>query len=318
MSARILVGYSGSGDIASVVRSLADTHGAEVVTLTVDLGQMQDLEECRDRALAAGAARAHVLDASEEFIRDFVLPVLQAGVGREGPEPIAAALEQPLVAKKLIEVARIEDATVIACGGVDPAAARLAACLAALDPMVRAIPASGWSPSAAGPASNLLVRRAAVKTHSRTPATPAIIELAFVRGVPTAINGVPMALTELVESLSIIGAQQGLGRTGTTGDASTDGAVPEAPGAMLLSAALRALETAVAPPELIRIQRDQAVTYARLVYSGEWFTDRREALDAFCQVVQRMVTGTVRVEASNGALRPIVQFPPGVTVGGRA
>ena len=63
---------------------LAREHGAEVVTLTLDIGQDQELEEVRDRALAAGAVRAHVLDAREEFAHEFVLPALQAGALRDG------------------------------------------------------------------------------------------------------------------------------------------------------------------------------------------------------------------------------------------
>ena len=59
-------------------RACPEQHDAEVVTLTLDLGQEQELEEVRERALARGAVRAHVLDVREEFARDFILPALQA------------------------------------------------------------------------------------------------------------------------------------------------------------------------------------------------------------------------------------------------
>ena len=125
----------------------------------------------------------------------------------------------------------------------------------------------------------------------------------------TAINGVSMPLTELIESLSTIGGRHGVGRIALAeqavqggADASRSSRVYEAPAAVILHTAHRALEIAVLPPELIRIQREQAVTYARLVYDGRWFTDTRKLLDAFIATVQPMVTGTVCVKLFGGEL----------------
>ena len=69
MRPRVVFGYAGHGDVSHTLRQLAEVHDALVVTLTLDLGQGRDLEEVRDRALAAGAARAHVLDVREAFAR---------------------------------------------------------------------------------------------------------------------------------------------------------------------------------------------------------------------------------------------------------
>jgi argininosuccinate synthase len=139
--------------------------------------------------------------------------------------------------------------------------------------------------------------------------TPASVDVAFERGVPTAINGVSMALTELIESLSTIGGRHGVGRMmmvdhGAHGSTAADGQarVYEAPAAVILDAAHRALEAAVVPSELIRIQRDQAVTYAQLVYGGRWFTETREQFDAFNARMQQMVTGTIRIKLFGGEL----------------
>ena len=92
MSRRIVLAYTGSLQTSMAIRALAEVDDAEVVTLTLDLGQGRDLEEVRDRALATGAARAHVLDVREEFARDFVLPALRAGALREGRHPMGEAL----------------------------------------------------------------------------------------------------------------------------------------------------------------------------------------------------------------------------------
>src|SRR6185503_7746849 len=108
---RLVLGYSGDLETAAAIPALAEAHDAEIVTLTLDLGAGRDLEEIRDRALTAGAARAHVIDAREEFVRDFVLPSLQAGALHDGRDPMPAALARPLVARKLAEVAAIEQAS---------------------------------------------------------------------------------------------------------------------------------------------------------------------------------------------------------------
>ena len=89
--------------------------------MTLDLGQGRELTDVRERALAVGAVRAHVIDAREEFARDYILPALQAGALYEDRYPLATALGRPLIAKHLVEIARMEGATAIAhgCTGKD-------------------------------------------------------------------------------------------------------------------------------------------------------------------------------------------------------
>jgi len=310
MKTRIVLGHSDNGDVFQRIHHLTEVYDAEVVTLTLDLGQGRNLEEIRDRALAAGAVRAHVLDVREEFARDFVLPVLRAGVSPAGPEPLAGALAQPLVAQKLIEIAAIEAARSVAHGETGEARTRLDTSLRALDDNILSI----LLPHATGvsePAQTNLWGRVRVVTTSPAKSldTPASVDVAFERGVPTAINGVSMAFGELIESLSTIGERHGVGRMVMTGGAVHDSPaakdsirVYEAPAAVILDTAHRALETAVVPQELIRIQRDQAMTYAQLVYGGRWFTETRELFDAFSARMQQMVTGTVRVKLFGGEL----------------
>jgi argininosuccinate synthase len=310
MKTRILLAYAGEADVSWAVRRLSEVDGAEVVTLTLDLGQGRDLEELRDRALTAGAVRAHVLDVREEFARDFVLPALQAGVSQTGPGLLAMALGQPLLARKLVEISAIEAVTSIAHVEAGEDRKRLERCLAALDGKARFIVmADEAGPSERLPA-NLWGRvRVATTSSAKTLDTPASVEISFDRGVATAVNGVSMALAELIESLTTIGGRHGVGRIALADqavqggpDASRSSRVYEAPAAVILHAAHRALETAVVPSELTRIQRDQAVTYAELVYEGRWFTDARKVLDDFSAAVQPMVTGAVCVKLFAGEL----------------
>jgi argininosuccinate synthase len=78
MSHRIVLAYSGSFDASVAIAWLAEKYQADVIAVTLDLGQGRELSDVRERALAIGAARAHVLDVRDEFARDYVLPALQA------------------------------------------------------------------------------------------------------------------------------------------------------------------------------------------------------------------------------------------------
>jgi argininosuccinate synthase len=144
---RIVLAYSGGLDTSVAVAWLAEQYRAEVVCVTMDLGQGRELESVRECALAAGAARAHVLDVREEFARQHVLPALQAGAVFANGGSLATALGRPLIARKLVEIARIEGAGSVAhgCSGQGHDRARLEAPLRVLMPGVRVIaPACEW------------------------------------------------------------------------------------------------------------------------------------------------------------------------------
>jgi argininosuccinate synthase len=150
---RIVLAYSGGLDTSVAIRWLAEHYnvtGAEVVAVTLDLGQGRELTDVRERALALGAVRAHVLDVREEFARDYILPALQAGALYEDRYPLSTALGRPLIATKLVEVARMEGATTIAhgCNGKANDELRLDLAVRALDPSMTVLaPARMWGMS---------------------------------------------------------------------------------------------------------------------------------------------------------------------------
>ena len=95
MRERIVLAYSGGLDTSVAIPWLAEKYAAEIITVTMDLGQGKELDEVKSRALATGAAKAHVLDLQEVFARDYILPALQAGALYEGRYPMATALGRP-------------------------------------------------------------------------------------------------------------------------------------------------------------------------------------------------------------------------------
>ncbi|MGE3277881.1 MAG: argininosuccinate synthase [Vicinamibacterales bacterium] len=150
---RIVLAYSGGVDTSVAIPWLAEQYDAEIVTVTLDLGQGRELDEVRDRALSTGAVRAHVLDVRDEFARDYILPALQANAVYERHYPLATALGRPLIAKKLVEVARFEQATAIAhgCTGKGNDQIRIEVSARALEPGIRIIaPGREWGLSRTG------------------------------------------------------------------------------------------------------------------------------------------------------------------------
>ncbi len=319
---RIVLAYSGGPGSSAATRGLAEKYEAEIITVTLDLGQRQDLEDVRDRALASGATRAHVLDAREEFARDYVLPSLKAGAlnaqGMSGDRfPMTTALSRPLIARKLVEIASIEHAAAVAHAEADPS--RLDVALRALGTHLEVIAASPgrrlstvsdrtcriesnlWGrtigPGEPGTAANP-DRTVSEDTYLLTkaphdcPAEPASVEIAFERGVPSAINGISMPFVELIGNLAIIAGAHGVGR----------GPGCEAPAAAVLHAAHAELQNHVTTADTRRFTRTVGLQYGEIVHNGQWFTPLREALDAFVESVQSRVTGVVRLKLFKGEI----------------
>ena len=133
---RIVLAYSGGLDTSVALRWLADEYGAEVIALLVDVGQGIDRDLVERRALAAGASEVVIVDAREEFARDLVLPVLQAGALYEGRYPLVSALSRPLIAQFMVSVAREYNAGAVAhgCTGKGNDQVRFETAVAALAP----------------------------------------------------------------------------------------------------------------------------------------------------------------------------------------
>ena len=135
MTARAVLAYSGGLDTSVAARTLRDEGGFDVVAALVDLGQAFDPADARVRAAAAGA-ELRVLDAKEEFAERFCLPAVHANALYEGKYPLVSALARPLIAEKVVELARETGATHVAhgCTGKGNDQVRFEASFAALAP----------------------------------------------------------------------------------------------------------------------------------------------------------------------------------------
>ncbi len=114
-SKKVVLAYSGGLDTSVIIRWLMNRN-YEVIAVCADVGQGENLEVVRDRAVACGASKVFVLDLRKEFAQEYVLPALKAGAVYEGKYLLATALSRPLIAKAMAEAARKENATVLAHG----------------------------------------------------------------------------------------------------------------------------------------------------------------------------------------------------------
>jgi argininosuccinate synthase len=113
---KVVLAYSGGLDTSVILKWIKQHYACEVVTLTCDLGQEEELDGLEDKAKRTGASKAYVEDVREEFAKDFVFPMLRAAALYEGRYLLGTSIARPLIAKKLVEVALAEGAQAVAHG----------------------------------------------------------------------------------------------------------------------------------------------------------------------------------------------------------
>ncbi len=113
---KIVLAYSGGLDTSVMVRWLLENYDCEVIGFVADLGQEEDLDAVRIKAVKTGAVRCHVVDLKEEFVRDYIFPILRANAVYEGSYLLGTSIARPLIAKKQVEIAIKEGADAISHG----------------------------------------------------------------------------------------------------------------------------------------------------------------------------------------------------------
>jgi argininosuccinate synthase len=113
---KVVLAYSGGLDTSVILRWLIETYRCQVVAYCADLGQGEELIPIKDKALRTGASSVHIVDLREEFVRDFVFPMLRANAVYEGAYLMGTSIARPLIAKAQVEVARKEAADAVSHG----------------------------------------------------------------------------------------------------------------------------------------------------------------------------------------------------------
>jgi len=252
MAKRVVLAYSGGLDTSVAVRWMIDNLGVEVIALAVDVGQSSDdWDVVRERALGAGAVEAIVVDAREEFARDYCVPVLKANALYEGRYPLVSALSRPVIVKHLVAAAREHAADAVAhgCTGKGNDQVRFEVSTRALAPDLDVLaPVRGWGMNREecilyAYDHGIPITATKEKVYSiddnlwgraiecgemedpwavpppgvwhltRPTATePTDVVVAFHEGVPVALNDVELAMPDLVAQLNQVVGSYGWGR----------------------------------------------------------------------------------------------------------
>lgn len=113
---KVVLAYSGGLDTSVIVKWLIENYGCEVVCFAADLGQGEELDPVREKAIRTGASKIYIEDLKEEFVRDFIFPIFRASAIYEGTYLLGTSIARPLIAKKQIEIALKENADAVSHG----------------------------------------------------------------------------------------------------------------------------------------------------------------------------------------------------------
>ena len=336
---KVVLAYSGGVDTSVCIPYLKQEWGVdEVITFAADLGQGDELEPIRLKALDAGASQSLVGDLIQPFIEEFAFPAIRANALYEGRYPLSTALARPLIARRLVEVAREIGADAVAhgCTGKGNDQVRFDVAIAALAParewgMSREetiaygercgipAPVSKKSPYSidlnllgrsveAGPLEDPMVAPpeevfAMSVSVDAAPSQAQEIEIGFEAGNPVSIDGVRLAPVELIREANRLAGMHGIGRLDmienrVVGIKSRE--IYETPGLLLLIQAHQELESLTLAADVLRTKRQLEMQWADLVYQGLWFGPLKEALDGFMDRTQTHVNGMVRLRLHKG------------------
>ena len=252
MAKRVVLAYSGGLDTSVAVRWMIEELGVEVVALAVDVGQASDdWDVVRERARAAGAVDAIVVDAREEFAEHFVAPALKANAMYEGRYPLVSALSRPVIVKHLVEAARFHGADAVAhgCTGKGNDQVRFEVSTRALAPDLEVIaPVRGWGMTREDSIlyayrHEIPIQATKEKVYSiddnlwgraiecgemedpwavppkgvwlltqQTATEPRDVVIGFERGVPVSIDGDKLGMAEIIARLNDVVGSYGWGR----------------------------------------------------------------------------------------------------------
>ncbi|MCL0067447.1 argininosuccinate synthase [Peptococcaceae bacterium] len=348
--AKVVLAYSGGLDTSIIIRWLKENYGYEVIAMTADLGQEEELDSLEEKAIRSGASKVCIEDLREEFVTDYIYPTVKAGAIYEGKYLLGTAMARPLIAKKLVEIAEKEGAVAVAHGatGKGNDQVRFELSIKALNPSLRIIaPWREWSIRSRedaidyAEAHNIPVPVTKESIYSRdrnlwhisheggdlenpwlsapdevlmltvpphkAPDRHTLIELDFEKGIPVKLNGEALDPVSMIKKLNDIGGANGIGIVDMVENrlvGMKSRGVYETPGGTILVIAHRELELLTLDRNTLHYKEILALKYAELVYDGMWFTPLREAMDAFVDVTQQNVTGTVRLKLYKGNIIP--------------
>jgi argininosuccinate synthase len=352
MKKKVVLAYSGGLDTSVMIPWLKHHYDCDVIAMCANLGQEDELDGLVEKARKTGAANVYIEDLREEFVADYIYPTLRAGAIYEKKYLLGTSFGRPLIAKRQVEIAHAEGATMVAHGatGKGNDQVRFELTFMALDPTLTII--APWK----DPAWDLHSREACLEyahqhnipvtqsikrlysedrnmwhlsheggvledprneapddvfTLSRTLEsaldTPEYVTVDYEAGRPVRVNGQALSPVAIITTLNRIGAAHGIGQVDMVENRLVgikSRGVYETPGGTILYETHRMLEQLVLDRDTALLKQKLGIEYAQMVYDGRWFCPARQALDAFVDATQSVVTGSVRVKLYKGNIVP--------------
>ena len=346
---KVVLAYSGGLDTSIIIPWLKENYNnCEVIAVAGNVGQADELEGLEEKALATGASKLYVLDLTEEYVNEYIIPTMKAGAVYE-EYLLGTSHARPCIAKGLVEVALKEgaDAIVHGCTGKGNDQVRFELAIRHFAPDMKIIaPWREWSIKSReeeidyAEAHHVPLRIDRQSNYSKdknlwhlshegldledtgnepqyekpgflemgvsplqAPGAPTYITLGFDQGVPVALDGEKMSAKDIILKLNAIGGANGIGLLDIVENRLVGmkcRGVYETPGGAILYKAHSVLESLCLDKMTAHEKQRLSITFAELVYNGQWFTPLREALSAFVDKTQERVTGKVRLKLYKG------------------
>ena len=346
---KVVLAYSGGLDTSIIIPWLKENYdNCEVIAVSANVGQADELEGLEEKAIATGASKLYVLDLTDEYVDEYIIPCLKAGAKYE-EYLLGTSHARPCIAKAIAEIAIKEGADAVCHGstgkGNDQVRFELAFKHFVPDMKIIA-PWREWDiQSREEEIDYAEAHHVPLKINRETnyskdknlwhlshegldledtglepqyekkgflemgvspieaPDVPTYVEIEFLQGKPVALNGKQMSAKEIILALNEIGGANGIGILDIVENRLVGmkcRGVYETPGGTILYKAHSVLESICLDKLTMHEKEKLSVTFAELVYNGQWFTPLREALSAFVDKTQENVTGKVRLKLYKG------------------
>ena len=346
---KVVLAYSGGLDTSIIIPWLKENYNnCEVIAVSGNVGQNDELEGLEEKALKTGASKLYVLDQTEEYVDDFIIPTMKAGAVYE-EYLLGTSTARPCIAKGLVEIALKEGADAIChgCTGKGNDQVRFELAIKHFAPNMPIIaPWRIWDIKSReeeieyAEAHNIPLKINRETNYSKDknlwhlshegldledtnneptyekpgflemgvspiddPDEPTYVTIEFEQGTPVALDGEKMSAKNIILKLNELGGKNGIGLLDIVENRLVGmkcRGVYETPGGTILYKAHETLESICLDKMTMHEKQRLSITFAELVYNGQWFTPLREALSAFVDKTQEKVTGYVKLKLYKG------------------
>lgn len=350
---KVVLAYSGGLDTSIIIPWLKENYdNPEIIAVSGNVGQADELEGLEEKALATGASKLIVADLVDEMCDEVIVPALKMDAKYES-YLLGTAFARPVIGKKLAEIALEEGADAVVHGatgkGNDQVRFELAIKRFAPDMKIIA-PWREWDIKSRdeeidyAEAHQVPLKISRETSYSKdknlwhlshegldledpsnepqyekegflemgvspmqAPDEPTYVTIDFEAGVPVAVDGQKMKVSQIIEKLNDLGGRNGIGIIDIVENrlvGMKDRGVYETPGGTILYFAHEHLEMLTVDKEVLHEKQKLAIDFADLIYNGKWYTPLREALSAFADEADKYCTGSVRLKLYKGNIIP--------------